>query len=257
MKNKEKNIFDIVIYVLFLIFVCIIFYSFIKLIYFKLSVQPRNSTNVSSISELNIETSSNLLYEITYCDINPSSTLNGLSSANVIYEYLSTNSTPIYKAIFETPPHGINNNECKSSTMVKSQLPTTCTSSSDNVIIGTNNNANFIFSTLFYNHSSNFIYKNGKYTHYLIDNPQLDSSNKKELSVSNVIIQVVDEPSPSIYSLGNGSGYLCTKGIVQNIKWKKDSNSTQLFYENGTAISNLSGTTWWIISNTDGEFLFN
>lgn len=257
MKNNSKNIFDIVIYILFFIFVCIVFYSFIKLIYFNLSTQPRNSTNVSSISKLNIENSSNLLYEVTYCDINPSSSLNGLSSANVIYEYLSPNSTPIYKGVFKTLPHNIDNNECNSSTILKTQLPITCTSSSDNVIIGTNENANFIFSTLFYNHSSNFIYKNGKYIHYLIDNPQLDSLNNKELSVSNVIIQVVDEPSPSNYSLGNGSGYLCTQGTVQKIKWTKDSNTTHLFYENGNEISNIAGTTWWIISNTDGEFLFN
>lgn len=256
MKNNSKNIYDIIIYVLFFIFVCILFYSFIKLIYFKLSAQPRNSTNVSSISELNIENSSNLLYEVTYCDINTSS-LNGISSANVIYEYLSTDSTPIYKGIFETPPHNIDNNECKSSTILKSQIPIKYSSSPDNVIIGTNNNANFIFSKLFYNHSSNFTYKDDKYTHYLLDKPQLDSLNNQEISVSNVIIQIVNEPSPSNYSLGNGSGYLCTQGTVKKIKWTKDSNITRLFYEDGHEISNIAGTTWWIISNTDGEFLFN
>lgn len=257
MKNNSKNPYDIVIYSLFLILICILFYSFIKLIYLKLSVKPRNSTNVSSITQLNIQNSSNLLYEVTYCDINPSSSLNGISSANIIYEYLSINSEPIYKGLFETPPNGVNTIECKSSIIEKSQIPINYLSDTPKDTIGTNDNANFIFSKLFFNYTSNFIYKDGKYIHYLTDKPQLDCLNNKEISVSNVIIQLVNEPTPSNYSIGYGYGYLCTKGKVQKIKWKKDSNATRLFYENGLDISEISGTTWWIICNSDAEFLFN
>lgn len=257
MKNNSKNIFDIVIYILFFIFVCIVFYSFIKLIYFKLSTQPRNSTNVSSINEIKIENTSDFLYEVTYYDITPASNLNDISSASIIYEYLSPESNPIYKGIFENTPNCINSNIYKSATISKSQLPISCFSKSYKDLIGLTNDANFIFSKLFYNHSSNFIYKDGKYTHYLTNKPQLDCLKNKELSVSNVIIQLVNEASPSNYSLGDGYGYLCSQGKVQKIGWKKDSHATRLFYENGSEIPSITGTTWWIISNTDGEFLFN
>ena len=106
-----------------------------------------------------------------------------------------------------------------------------------------------IFTTLSYNIFSNFIYEDNKYVHYRDSLKDIDETNSKSITVSNIIIQfnTYNNINPS-KSEGSGKGLLFCGGKVMNIKWDKEKKAPiKLIDELGNPVYLLRGHTWWLL----------
>ncbi|WP_373897480.1 DUF3048 C-terminal domain-containing protein [Haloimpatiens sp. FM7315] len=183
-------------------------------------------------------------------------TLDGLSSANIIIEYINSSNKPLYRAIYYDKKPELKNkvsilsDEKNSFSMPKFNfidLPDI----SEEYIKEVNN----IFISFNDYHCSNFIYKDGQYYHYKSSHEDLDKSSNKPLCVSNVIVQFKDNTNGSnLY----GNGLLFCGGKVIDIKWHSNEGiPIKITDKNGKDISLVRGNTWWVILDNYGNIAYN
>ena len=104
----------------------------------------------------------------------------------------------------------------------------------------------------------------GLYYKYIFGNPQLDSNTDEQLTAANVIVQITGishipgdtEGRRNAVMVGEGSGFLATRGTYTPITWQKDSihSPTRWYNADGTPLVINRGTTW--ISVISGEPIF-
>lgn len=96
--------------------------------------------------------------------------------------------------------------------------------------------------------------------------PQIDLDNKKQLTVSNLVIQFAKEEGPldehkhMFYNvIGEGTGILFQNGMAQDIKWKKTKQTDRTIYTDlsGKEISFTPGQIWVSILPTGNKVDYN
>lgn len=199
------------------------------------------------------------LKQATYINTNDSPDFNGLSDANIIFEYPNKNNGTLYKAIFhDTIPKNLQttidpNGDCidyipKFNFVESINLP------SDS------KKASILFANLS-NIMSSFIYEEGLYYHFKNNVKQIDANNNNYVTVSNIIVQLVDKSCLDNLNLntlaGSGKGYLFHGGKVLDIKWnKKKDNPIQITDDKGDEVSLVKGSTWWIITDKSASIIY-
>lgn len=190
----------------------------------------------------------------TYTNTNNEYPILGLSSADVVLEFLSSSYGITYKAIF----NGNASKKISSTIRLKeysnSYLPKFNFSSESSISGTKGNDATSIFITFNEDASTNFLYENGEYYHYrgLLE----DKDNNIPVKLSNVIVQFIsgsiinDENLTSSENFGNG--LLFCSGKFQKIKWSRENNcEITLNNESGSPILLNPGATWWVFVNKD------
>ncbi|WP_040214043.1 DUF3048 domain-containing protein [Clostridium polynesiense] len=108
------------------------------------------------------------------------------------------------------------------------------------------------------NYSTSYIYKEGKYFKSMDDTASADRDSGKIISADNIVIQKTDISLQkdgvhlNINLIGEGEGFLITKGRYKKIKWKKTKETSETLLEdnNGNPLVLSKGNTWWhIIDN--------
>ncbi len=94
----------------------------------------------------------------------------------------------------------------------------------------------------------------------------IDEENGEQLSVTNVIIQLVSmnviagdsAGRRAVGLVGQGKGYLATNGTYIPIKWKKDSHNspTVWMFEDGKPLTLNKGKTWINVFQQNGKLTF-
>jgi hypothetical protein len=190
----------------------------------------------------------------TYINANNEPSIVGLSSADLVLEFLSSSYGVTYKAIFnkeaaKNVSKVINLKEYSNTYLPKFNFM-------DNIEITNTSarNATSIFITFNEDSSSNFLYENGEYYHYR--GLCIDNDNNRPIKFSNVIVQFIHgnilSDESLISSESYGTGLLFCGGKAQDIKWtrKKDSQ-IKIMYQGGGVVSLAPGPTWWIFINKD------
>ncbi|MBW9157537.1 DUF3048 domain-containing protein [Clostridium tagluense] len=251
-----KKHFSIVIYLLIAILILILSIFIYRIITHISYVHVNNEIAISKYTGERIDNSySKKSSKIaTYINTSNGAPLIGLSSADVVLEFLSNSSGITYKAIF-------NQDAAKniSGTVIlkdysNSYLPKF--NFSNNIAIADINSRNAIniFITFNEGSSSNFLYQNGEYYHYRGLN--IDKDNISPVKFSNVIVQFIhgtiisDETLTS--SENQGTGLLFCAGVAQDIKWsRKKSSPIKINDKEGREVSLMPGPTWWIFIDKD------
>lgn len=108
-------------------------------------------------------------------------------------------------------------------------------------------------------YKTSYKYSNDVFTKYINNEKQIDTSNNKDLTFSNIIIQktainITDSKLHlDIKLIGSGEGYIISQGKYIKVTWKRDSeNSKTTFYDsNNNEIPLSSGKTMWnIVDNS-------
>ena len=190
----------------------------------------------------------------TYTNVNNEPAIVGLSSADVVLEFLSSTHGITYKAIFnqdsaKSVSNSIDLDEYSNTCLPRFNFADDIEGAS---IMGKDTTS--IFITFNEDSSSNFLYENGEYYHY--KGLFIDKDNNMPIKFSNVIVQFISDKIISdeslISSKNYGTGLLFHSGKVQNIKWSRDKGSEmKVTDQEGDKISLVTGTTWWIIINKD------
>ena len=196
----------------------------------------------------------------TYINTNNELSIQGLSSADVVLEFLSNSYGITYKAIFNQEAAKNVSSEIKLKEYPNSSLPEFNFSNSIKTTNIKGSSAKSIFITFNDNSSSNFLYDNEEYSHYR--GLRIDEDNNTPVKFSNVIVQFIsgniisDETLTS--SENNGTGLLFSGGVAQDIKWtrKKDSQ-INMIGENGSEVSLMPGSTWWIFIDKDSSVAYD
>ncbi|MBZ9689437.1 DUF3048 C-terminal domain-containing protein [Clostridium estertheticum] len=256
-----KKHFSIVIYFLSTILVLILSIFIYRIITHTSYVYVQDQINISKytgerISNPYVEKSSKIA---TYINTSKGGPLIGLSSADVVLEFLSGSSGITYKAIFNQAVakniSGINLKKYSNSYLPKFNF-------SNNIALSDINskNATNIFVTFDEGSSSNFLYQNGEYYHYR--GLKIDKDNDSPVKLSNVVIQFIHGTITNDDNLTSsenyGTGLLFCGGMAQNIKWIKKVNSPiKINDEKGGEVSLMPGTTWWIFIDADSSVAYD
>ncbi|MBU3146461.1 DUF3048 C-terminal domain-containing protein [Clostridium sp. CF012] len=257
-----KKHFSIVIYLLSTILILILSIFIYRIITHISYVYVHDQVNISKytgerIYNPNLEKSSKIA---TYNNASKGAPLIGLSSADVVLEFLSNSSGITYKAIFNQEAAknisgAVNLKEYSNSYLPKFNF-------SDNIAIGDikGRNATNIFVTFNEGSSSNFLYQNGEYHHYR--GLQIDKDTDSPVVLSNIVIQFIHGNITNEETLtsseNQGSGLLFCAGIAQDIKWSRKGNSPiKISDENGKEVSLMPGTTWWIFIDKDSSVAYD
>lgn len=203
-----------------------------------------NSKNTTFINK-------NCYHEVTFVNNNVNH-IYGLSDADIIFEHINPNNSheTIYKAIYlSTIPSNVHpaiNIEYKT----LSNISSFTTVDKNKLYNNFNKSADKVFISFPNNNSSSFIYNNGLYTHYKNTALDIDKNNNEPITVSNIVVQFVDNTKYSSLNntTGDGYGYMFCDGKGLKIRWyKKDSNPIKIIDENGNPVTFLNGHTWWFI----------
>lgn len=248
---RKKN-FSIIIYFLSAILVIILsiftFRVITRICYFD---PPKQVTLSKYTGERTLNAYSDKTTKIaTYVNANNRPSIEGLSSADVVLEFLSTTNGVTYKAIFNQESAKNISSKINLCNYSNSFLPKLNFMDSIKLNDTNSKNATSVFITFNDDSSSNFLYQDGEYYHYR--GLCLDKDNSTPVKLSNVIVQFIhgniisDETLSSAENSGDGLLFSC--GKAQDIKWsrKKDSQ-IKISDQKGGPISLLSGPTWWIL----------
>lgn len=202
------------------------------------------------------------IMEATYLNLSDLTSLNGISNADIIFEYLDGHGRTTYKAIFHDKiptkihpildlKHSKNNTIPKFKFFPEGKLPKTF-----------NKEALSVFITFTQDISSNFVYYRGQYFHFKDTYKDVDKNNNSAVSVSNIIVQFIDQGSskPVEFSRisGNGIGIVFSGGKAMDIEWNKEENKIiQISDAKGNRISLQQGRTWWIIIDKEASVAYN
>lgn len=108
-------------------------------------------------------------------------------------------------------------------------------------------------------YKTSYKYSNDIFTKYINNEKQIDKSNNKDLTFSNIVIQKTtintmdSKLHLDIKLLGSGDGYIFSHGKYIKVTWKRDSvNSRTIFYDsNNNEVPLSSGKTMWnIVDNS-------
>lgn len=191
----------------------------------------------------------------TYTNTNNNKeSISGLSTADVVLEFLTSSNGITYKAIYSSEAaknisSNINLKEYDNSSIPKFKF-------SDNIVSSNNKgtSATTIFATFNEDSTSNFLYSDGQYYHY--NGLHIDKDKNSPVRLSNIIIQfihgtIIDEESLTA-SENSGTGLFFCGGIAQNISWNREKNSAiKINYQNGGEVLLKPGPTWWIFIDSD------
>lgn len=212
-----------------------------------------------SISEYTGERISNVYSKkpakiATYINTTNKGPIIGLSSADVIFEFLSNSYGITYKAIFNQQASKNISGAVTLKDYSKSYLPKFNFSDNITIIDIKGRNATNVFVTFNEDSSSNFIYQNGEYYHYR--NLCLDKDLDSPVKLSNVIVQFIHGNITNeellTCSENYGSGLLFCGGMAQDIRWTREKNSPlKINDEMGREVSLMPGSTWWIFIDKD------
>ena len=190
----------------------------------------------------------------TYINANNKPSIVGLSSADVVLEFLSNSYGITYKAIFNQEAAKNISGAINLKEYSNSRLPKFNFVDNNKITDINGKNATSIFITFNEDSSSNFLYQNGEYYHYR--DLCIDKDNNTPVKLSNVIVQFIhgniisDETLTS--SENYGTGLLFSGGKAQDIKWNQKKDSEVKFTtQKGGPISLVPGPTWWIFINKD------
>jgi hypothetical protein len=198
--------------------------------------------------------------EVTYTTIESSSSLNGISNADFVFEYIDYRGTPYYKAFFRDSVPKKTHPIVSIAETDGGELPKLNFIEDPKQIAKYKNKAKAVFVKLSYNISSNFVYENGLYYHYRDVRCDIDNAAHKPIAVSNLVVQFLpsDAKLESYDFLGNGSGLLFCGGKAIEIKWEKEKNTpVKIVGLDGNPISVVKGKTWWIITNDIYSVAYN
>ncbi|MBK5240853.1 DUF3048 C-terminal domain-containing protein [Clostridium sp.] len=196
----------------------------------------------------------------TYTNTNNDPFSVGLSSADVVLEFLSNSYGITYKAIFNEDEAKNISSRVTLEEYSNSYLPK-FNFSKDTLITPTSgSNATSIFITFNDDASSNFLYENGEYYHYR--GLQVDKDNNTPVKLSNVIVQFINgnitNDETLTLSENYGDGLLFRGGKVSQIKWSRQKYSEiSLKTETGGEVLLNPGATWWIFVNKDRSVAYD
>jgi hypothetical protein len=251
-----KKHFSIVIYFLSAILVLILSLFVYRIITHISYLRQDDKITLSKYTGERINSNSSLIPSkiATYINPNYDSSIVGLSSADVVLEFLSSSYGITYKAIYsqeaaENVSPKINLKEYSSSWLPKFNF------SNDTLTSDTKGeNATSIFITFNEDSSSNFLYEYGEYYHFRGLN--VDKDDDAYVKLSNVIVQFIhgsithDETLTS--SENQGTGLLFSNGKSQDIEWTRENNSAVKISDKvGDPVSLAPGPTWWIFIDKD------
>lgn len=190
----------------------------------------------------------------TYTNTSKGGPLLGLSSADVVLEFLNSSSGITYKAIFNKSSAENISRVVSLKDYSNSFLPKFNFSNNIEIADTHGKSATNIFVTFNEGSSSNFLYQDGEYSHYR--GIEIDKDSDSPVKLSNVVVQFIHgniTNDDTLTSSGNsGGGLLFCGGIAQNIKWNKKLNSPiNINDENGRELSLMPGKTWWIFIDVD------
>lgn len=254
--------FRITIFGLCIILSCIICYIAFKSFFTTKTYVPKNSIHVSPLTGERIKSAflENTPFEVTYTAVENTISLDGISNAEIIYEYLDSHGVPYYKALFQKSLPAKSKPIISIDSFPTKLLPKL--NFIDNIDLPKDftKSAESIFVALSYNLFSNFIYEDDCYHHYRDTYKDIDNSTSKPITVSNVIVQFVNKNveilSPQV--LGSGKGLLFRGGKVIDIKWDRSKNKPiKVIDEEGNSISLIRGKTWWIIIHENSSVAYN
>lgn len=190
----------------------------------------------------------------TYTNTNTKQCIDGLSSADVILEFLSNSHGITYKALFNQEAaknisSTINLKEYSNSFLPKFNFSNNIKTTDIKV-----KNATSIFISFNDGSSSNFLYQNGEYCHYR--GVCIDKDNNTPVKLSNVIVQFINgniiNDETLTASENYGTGLLFCGGKTQDITWtRKKDCQIKISGEKRSPISLMSGPTWWIFIDKD------
>ncbi|MGH4120631.1 DUF3048 C-terminal domain-containing protein [Clostridium sp.] len=184
----------------------------------------------------------------------------GLSSADVILEFLSDSYGITYKAIFNENAAKNISSRVTLDEYSNSHLPKFNFSKDALIPPASNSNATSIFITFNEDASSNFLYENGQYYHYR--GLQMDNDNNTPIKLTNVIVQFINGNITNDETLtlsdNYGDGLLFCGGTVAKVKWSSQKFSeTSLKTETGGEVLLNPGATWWIFVNKDRSVAYD
>ncbi|MDP4088058.1 MAG: DUF3048 C-terminal domain-containing protein, partial [Bacillota bacterium] len=186
--------------------------------------------------------------------------LSGINNADLIFEYLAESGKPEYTAIFHDKIPAKTSPIKQLGDISIKKLPSFSFCRSSQKTYESKRAANYIFITLNYDISSNFIYENGFYKHFKDTAMDFDTSNAAPVLVSNIIIQFTDnyEGMENVSQLGMGKGLLFCGGKIIDIHWQNDGSSPiKVEDENGNPVQLQNGSTWWVIINKNCPVAYN
>lgn len=221
---------------------------------------PRNSVNVSPITgERTSAFSENISpIEVTYSSTENTRFLSGLSEADIIYEYLGNDDKSIYKAIFYTKQPSKKYPVAQIDTLSLKSIPKFTFKDIVDIQSEYSKEANYIFVNHTINNSSNFIYKDGFYSHFKNEIEDKDLSTDKPIIISNIIVQYIQEDVDNVSTeiKRNGKGVLFCGGRIINIKWENNNTPIKITDENGNPVFLMRGNTWWILLKEPGSVVY-
>jgi len=180
--------------------------------------------------------------------------ISGLSTADMVLEFLNSSSTITYKAIYSSEAaENINANvslkDYGASSIQKFKF-------SDNIMRTDNKgtSATSIFVTFNEDTSSNFLYCDGEYYHY--KGLHIDKDTNSPIKLSNIIVQfihgTIKDEEYLTASENSGTGLFFCGGVAQNINWNRAKNTAiEINYKEGGEVLLKPGPTWWIFIDID------
>ena len=114
-------------------------------------------------------------------------------------------------------------------------------------------------------YKTSYIFKDNKYYKLMDEKDAIDASNKKPLVFDNIVIQKTsiktqdDIGHLKIDLLGEGEGFIISKGKIKSVYWDKDDDEslTKLVDNNGKPIPLSTGKTIWHIVDSNNKVISN
>ena len=220
----------------------------------KITISKYTGERISNIN------SGSLAKISTFPNVENGPSISGLSSADVIFEFLSNSSGITYKAIFNQDAAKNVSSTIKLNNFSNLCLPIFNFSKSIEASDTKNNSATSIFVAFNETSSSNFLYRNGEYYHYR--GLGIDNDNSIPVKLSNVIVQFIQGNVISDENLTTpenyGTGLLFCSGTAQNIKWNREKDSQmEITDQSGSSISLMPGPTWWVLIDKNSSVSYD
>jgi len=196
----------------------------------------------------------------TYINTTDETYIKGLSSADVIIEFLSKSHGITYKAIFNYDASKLISGPFTLNDYSNSILPKFNFTNNIEPPEVKCRNANRIFVTFSEDSSSNFLYENGVYSHYR--GLRLDKDDNTPVVLSNIIVQFVSGNLINEETLTSsekyGTGLLFSSGVAKDITWSRKKNSPiKIIDSKGSKVSLISGHTWWILIDKSSSVAYD
>ena len=251
----KKN-FSIVIYFLITILILVLSIFVYRIITHISYLRQDDKITLSEYTGERINSSSSIIPPkiATYINPNYDSSIVGLSSADVVFEFLSSSHGMTYKAIYSQEAAKNVSPKVELQEYFSSWLPKFNFSSDRLMSDIKGENATSIFITFNEDSSSNFLYEDGEYYHFRGLN--VDKDDDAYVKLSNIIVQFIhgsiisDETLTS--SETHGTGLLFSNGKSQDIDWTREDNSAIKISDKVSGQLSLApGPTWWIFIDKD------